>query len=273
MTEAARALESLLAFWSDSGVDAALAEAPVDRTLEAARPAPARQTFVAPPERSATHAEPTREHLDAQIAAARTLAADAANLEELKEAIAAFDGCALKATAKQAVFSRGPHDAPLMIIGEAPGADEDSQGAPFVGRAGQLLDRMLAAAGLAERAFITNTVFWRPPGNRTPTPAEQAVCAPFLERAIALVGPGALLLVGGAAAKSLLAKSEGILSLRGRWFEWRSSDGSLEIPALPTLHPAFLLRQPAAKKKSWADLLMLAERLDRPARPLHDGAQ
>ena len=154
-----------------------------------------------------------------------------------------------------------------MIIGEAPGADEDAQGAPFVGRAGQLLDRMLAAAELADRAFVTNTVFWRPPGNRTPTPAEQAVCAPFLERAIALVRPRALLLVGGASAKAMLKKSEGILSLRGRWFEWTSEDGALEIPALPTLHPAFLLRQPAAKRKSWEDMLILAERLDRPHRP------
>jgi uracil-DNA glycosylase family 4 len=165
------------------------------------------------------------------------------------------------------VVSRGPADAPLMIIGEAPGADEDLQGAPFVGRAGQLLDRMLKAAGVLDRAFVTNTVFWRPPGNRTPTPQEQAVCAPFLERAIQLVQPKILLLVGGASAKSLLKREEGILSLRGRWFEWTSSDGQTELPALPTLHPAFLLRQPAAKKKAWADMLMLSERLDRPERP------
>jgi DNA polymerase len=154
-----------------------------------------------------------------------------------------------------------------MIIGEAPGGDEDQQGAPFVGRAGKLLDRMLGAAGLNERVFITNTVFWRPPGNRTPSLAEQAVCAPFLERAIALVTPKVLLLVGGAAAKSVLGKTEGILSLHGRWFDWRSSDGGLDIPALPTLHPAFLLRQPAAKKKAWSDLLTLTERLDRSERP------
>ncbi len=165
------------------------------------------------------------------------------------------------------MVSRGPADAPLMIIGEGPGAEEDLQGAPFVGRAGQLLDRMLKAAGLLDRAFVTNTVFWRPPGNRTPTPQEQATCAPFLERAIQLVQPKILLLVGGASAKSLLKREEGILSLRGRWFEWTSADGASELPALPTLHPAFLLRQPAAKKKAWADMLMLSERLDRPERP------
>jgi uracil-DNA glycosylase len=141
------------------------------------------------------------------------------------------------------------------------------RGAPFVGRAGKLLDRMLAAAGLEDRVFITNTVFWRPPGNRAPTLAEQRACAPFLERAVALVRPRLLLLVGGAAAKSVLGEADGILSIRGRWFEWRSADGGLEIPALPTLHPAFLLRQPAAKKKAWADLLTLVERLDRPDRP------
>jgi uracil-DNA glycosylase family 4 len=154
-----------------------------------------------------------------------------------------------------------------MIIGEGPGADEDAQGQPFVGRAGQLLDRMLKAAGLTDRAFITNTVFWRPPGNRTPTPQEQAICAPFVERAIALVNPKMLMLVGGASAKAMLKREEGILSLRGRWFEWTSSDGAMELPSLPTLHPAFLLRQPAAKKKAWQDLLTLTERLDRPDRP------
>jgi uracil-DNA glycosylase len=122
-------------------------------------------------------------------------------------------------------------------------------------------------AGLTDRVFITNTVFWRPPGNRTPTPAEQMICAPFVERAIALVKPKMLLLVGGASAKAMLKTEEGILSLRGRWREWRSADGSLELPAMPSLHPAFLLRQPAAKKRAWADLLTLTERLDRPHRP------
>ena len=145
--------------------------------------------------------------------------------------------------------------------------DVEIQGAPFVGRAGKLLDKMLAAAGLTDRVFITNTVFWRPPGNRTPSPQEQQICAPFVERAIALVAPKVLLLAGGASAKSMLQRPEGILTLRGRWLDWRSSDGEIELPAMPTLHPAFLLRQPAAKKKAWTDLLTLAERVDRPERP------
>jgi DNA polymerase len=268
MDPTARAVESLLAFWADSGVDAALADAAETRFTAPAlaatsAPAAAEPLATTP---AATTAAPASD-TDLAIAQARAAAAGAENLAELEAAIAAFDGCALKATARRAVFARGDPDAPVMIVGEAPGGDEDIQGLPFVGRAGQLLDRMLAAAGLAERVYITNTVFWRPPGNRTPTPAEQAICAPFVERAIALAAPKVLLLVGGAAAKFLLGRTEGILSLRGRWFEWRSSDEVLEIPALPTLHPAFLLRQPAAKKKSWADLLMLAERLDRPARP------
>jgi DNA polymerase len=154
-----------------------------------------------------------------------------------------------------------------MAIGEGPGGEEDQQGAPFVGRAGKLLDLMLGAAGLHDRVFITNTVFWRPPGNRTPTLSEQSVCEPFLERAIQLVRPKILLLVGGASAKFMLKKDEGILSLRGRWHEWRAPSAELVLPALPTLHPAFLLRQPAAKKRAWSDLLTLAERLDRQARP------
>ena len=154
-----------------------------------------------------------------------------------------------------------------MVVGEGPGGDEDVQGQPFVGKAGKLLDKMLGAAGLTDRVFITNTVFWRPPGNRTPTAAEQAACAPFVERAIALVNPRMLMLAGGASAKAMLKREEGILALRGRWFEWKSADETLALPALPTLHPAFLLRQPAAKKKAWQDLLTLTERLDRPDRP------
>jgi uracil-DNA glycosylase len=202
------------------------------------------------------------------IAQAQAAAAAAGDLDALVAAIAAFEGCPLRyeGAATQAVVFRGDASAPLMVIGEGPGADEDAQGAPFVGRAGKLLDRMLAAAGLDGRVLITNTVFWRPPGNRTPTPGEQAICAPFLERIIGLVLPRMLLLVGGASAKSLLKRDEGILSLRGRWFEWKSVDGSVELPAMPTLHPAFLLRQPGAKKKAWQDLLTLTERLDRPER-------
>jgi uracil-DNA glycosylase family 4 len=262
-------VESLLAFWAEAGVDASYAETPIDRLAEGAARLKAKAP-VAPPAPLRQAAAPARgPDIGAALAEARVAAAAAQDLEALAAAIAAFDGCPLKFEgAKQAVFSRGVADAALMIIGEAPGADEDQQGAPFVGRAGKLLDRMLAAAGLTGRVFITNTVFWRPPGNRTPSPAEQMVCAPFLQRAIELVSPRMLMLAGGAAAKSVLKRDEGILSLRGRWFEWTpEGDSSLQpLPALPTLHPAFLLRQSAAKKKAWADLLLLTERLDRPER-------
>jgi DNA polymerase len=263
-----RALESLLLFWSEAGVDAALTDEPVNRTV----PGPDRRRSRSPATDAAGRpagAAATSLHGAGGpgLEAARSLAADAADLAALEAAIGAFDGCPLKTLgASRAVFARGAPDAEVMVIGEGPGAEEDLRGAPFVGRAGRLLDAMFAAAGLTGRVFITNTVFWRPPGNRTPTAAEQEICAPFVERAITLVKPRILLLVGAASAKSLLREPRGILAIRGSWFEWRSRDGALEIPAMPTLHPAFLLRQPAAKAKAWSDLLILAERLDRPAR-------
>jgi len=262
--------ESLLAFWADAGVDAMLLDEAVDR-IEAGK--------VMPPVRPATpvavasapigRVGPATPDVSAAVAQAQAAAAAAQDLDALVAAIAAFEGCPLRyeGAATKAVVFRGDPTAPLMVIGEGPGAEEDARGEPFVGRAGKLLDRMLAAAGLDNRVLITNTVFWRPPGNRTPTPAEQAVCAPFLERIIALVQPRMLLLAGGASAKAVLKREEGILSLRGRWLEWKSADGAMELPAMPTLHPAFLLRQPGAKKRAWQDLLTLTERLDRPHRP------
>ena len=263
----ARAAESLLAFWAEAGVDAALVETPVDRLAEGAARLKARQQPKPTPVKPAVGARAAPD-ISAAVAEAGRLAAEAQDLEQLAAAIAAFEGCPLRYEgARQAVFCRGNPQAPLMVVGEGPGGDEDVQGQPFVGKAGKLLDKMLGAAGLTDRVFITNTVFWRPPGNRTPTAAEQAACAPFVERAIALVNPRMLMLAGGASAKAMLKREEGILALRGRWFEWKSADETLALPALPTLHPAFLLRQPAAKKKAWQDLLTLTERLDRPDRP------
>lgn len=248
--------ESLLAFWRDAGVDACFEDAPVDRTHVAPPPA---AKAVARATASVTPVVVTGD----VMAEARRLAAGADTVEALGEAIAAFEGCPLRGMgAKQAVFCRGNPEAEVLIIGEGPGAEEDARGQPFVGKAGQLLDRMLAEAGLEGRVFITNTVFWRPPGNRTPTPAEQAVCAPFVERTFTLLKPKAVLLVGGAAAKSVLGVDEGIMRLRGNWKEWRLAEGAVAAPALPTLHPAFLLRQPAAKRQAWADLLSLAARIE-----------
>ena len=254
------AIESLLAFWRDAGADVAFEEAPVDRTLAYAkaevRPMVKAVASVGPV------GVPAAPDLSGDIAEARRLAAEAQSLEALKAAIDGFEGCPLRFEgARQPVFSRGNPQAEVMVIGEAPGQDEDAQGAPFVGRAGRLLDKMLGAAGLTDRVFITNTVFWRPPGNRQPSPQEQAVCAPFVERAITLVQPKVLLLAGGVSAKAMLNREEGILSLRGRWFDWRAEEGGLVLPAMPTLHPAFLLRQPGAKKKAWQDLLALTKKL------------
>ncbi len=250
------ATESLLAFWRDAGVDACFGDAPVDRTH--VEPPPAVKAVA-----RATAAVTPVADTSGALSEARRLAAGADTLEALGAAISTFEGCPLRATgATQAVFSRGNPEAPVLVIGEGPGTEEDASGQPFVGKAGQLLDRMLAEAGLEGRVFITNTVFWRTPGNRTPSPAEQAVCAPFIERTFALLKPRAVLLLGAAASRSVLATDEGIMRLRGQWREWRLAEGGVSAPALPTLHPAFLLRQPMAKRQVWADLLSLAAKLD-----------
>ncbi|MDP1913988.1 uracil-DNA glycosylase family protein [Brevundimonas sp.] len=248
--------ESLLAFWRDAGVDACFEDAPVDRTHVAPPPA---VKAVAKATASVTPIVATGDAL----AEARRLAASADTLETLGLAIASFEGCPLRSMgAKQAVYCRGNPEAEVLVIGEGPGAEEDERGQPFIGKAGKLLDRMLAEVGLKGRVFITNTVFWRPPGNRTPTAVEQAVCAPFVERTFALLKPKAVLLLGAASAKSVLATDEGIMRMRGQWREWRLAEGAVSAPALPTLHPAFLLRQPIAKREVWADLLSLAARIE-----------
>jgi DNA polymerase len=199
---------------------------------------------------------------DAAELAARTAAGQAATLEELETALRAFDGCGLKATAKNLCFYRGAPKARLMIIGEAPGSEEDREGRPFVGRAGQLLDKMLAAIALKEEdVHITNVVYWRPPGNRTPTPQESQVCRPFLERQMALVAPDVVLLLGGAAAKQVLDVAEGIMRIRGKWREIQS--GARTVKTMATLHPAYLLRTPAAKRQVWRDLLAVQDALEK----------
>ena len=191
---------------------------------------------------------------------ARRIARQTGSLEALESALKDFDGCGLKATATKLCFYRGAPKADLMIIGEAPGRDEDLEGKPFVGRAGRLLDKMLAAIGLGESdVHITNIVYWRPPGNRTPTPQEALACRPFLERQIELVDPKILVAVGGSAAKELFGVSEGIMRLRGKWRE--VTVGERNIQAIATLHPAYLLRTPAAKQLAWQDLLQIRSKL------------
>ena len=197
---------------------------------------------------------------EAAVASASALAAKADSLDALKAAMQGFDGCALKTTAKNLVFSDGQADAKIMIIGEAPGGDEDRQGKPFVGRAGQLLDQMLAAIGLSrdENVYITNVVPWRPPGNRTPGAEEIAICKPFITRHIELMQPEILLLVGNISNKTLLATTTGITKLRGQWQSYETYEtGGTPIKALPLLHPAYILRRPETKIDMWADLCVL----------------
>ena len=195
--------------------------------------------------------------------AARLLAAGAETIEALGALVAGFDGCPLKRTATNTVFFDGNPAAPVMIIGEAPGAEEDRQGRPFVGRSGQLLDRMLAAIGLDRtQVQITNVIYWRPPGNRKPNAAEIAACLPFVLRHIALARPLVLVVSGGTAASALLPLSEGITRLRGRWFDLAVPGLEAPVPTLAMFHPAFLLRDPARKRETWRDLLALKARLD-----------
>ncbi|HEX5318198.1 MAG TPA: uracil-DNA glycosylase [Stellaceae bacterium] len=194
---------------------------------------------------------------------ARALAAGAETIEALAELIHNFDDCPLKRTATNTVFVDGNAAAPVLIVGEAPGADEDRLGKPFVGRAGQLLDRMLAAIGMdRDGVQITNVIYWRPPGNRKPTAAEIATCLPFVLRHVALARPKVLVLAGGTAASTLLPVSDGITRLRGRWFDLAVPGLDAPVPTLPMFHPAFLLRSPERKRDAWRDLLALKARLD-----------
>ncbi len=191
---------------------------------------------------------------------ARARAGEAQSLEALEAALRSFDGCPLKATAMNTVFADGNPQAPVMLIGEAPGEDEDRQGKPFVGVSGKLLDRMLAQIGLDRgKVYIANILPWRPPGNRSPTQAEIAACLPFLERHVELVQPKLLVALGGVSAKTLLNRAEGITRLRG---QWRSYEGAgTPIPLMPMLHPAYLLRNPVAKREAWRDMLALQQRI------------
>ena len=192
---------------------------------------------------------------------ARALAASCQSLEALNDALKTFDGCALKETAINLCFADGNPRAPVMLIGEAPGAQEDRQGKPFVGPSGQLLDRMLATIGLDRtKVYITNVIYWRPPGNRTPTAAEIAVCQPFLERQIELLKPKLIVFVGGIAARALLGVTQGVTKLRGRPFTYKGADGR-DIPAIVMFHPAYLLRQPGQKRFAWRDLLQIKENI------------
>ena len=238
-----------------AGVDEVVGFEPADRFA----PPPERKAPAVPP--PATGAAPVVLRPAAAAPASARDVARTTDLDALRELLNDFGGCALKKTATNTVFGEGPAGAPLMIVGEAPGADEDRQGRPFVGPSGRLLERMLAAIGLARgEVYIANTVYWRPPGNRTPSAEEVEACRPFVDRQIALVAPKVLMLAGGAAAKTLLGTTEGIMRLRGRWQAFAVPGGSVDV--MPTFHPAFLLRSPARKREAWRDLLAVKARLE-----------
>jgi len=247
------------------GADEAILDAPRDRL--AAKPIPAATGPAARPRPSAPAPAPTPppaiEAQSAVIASARTLAESADSLERLRSILESFDGCSLRRTATHTVFADGNPKAPVMLIGEAPGADEDRVGRPFVGRSGQLLDRMLAAAGIsrAQNAYITNILFWRPPGNRKPTTEETAICLPFVWRHIALLAPKIVVLCGGTATSALLGRADGITRLRGRWFDLPVPGLPEPVPAIATYHPSFLLRAPGHKGESWRDLISIQSKL------------
>lgn len=270
---------SVLEWYAAMGVDEAIAEAPLDwfalrpvaeSTLSPILNAPGPEIKRKPLQRVEclpSSAAPLsqlrpRSQEPAETMAARELARTASSLQNLRGLLETFEGCALKQTATRLCLSRGASDARVMLIGEAPGKDEDLSGVPFVGRAGKLLDRMLAAINLTEADFyVTNLVFWRPPGNRTPSPEEVQVCQPFVERQIELLAPEILVFLGNAAAKQLTGATEGIMKLRGKWLDCELPDVS-PIRAIATLHPAYLLRNPIAKRLAWRDLLLIREALD-----------
>ncbi len=279
------AARDLLAFYVEAGVDVAVGETANDflsdptanggksraeegGTEPRADPSPTGAGLfspddvrLAPPATERRKAAPLA--ADVAVMAAREAARQAATLDELRAILASFEGCTLRNTATQLVFADGNPQASIMLVGEAPGYEEDRQGLPFVGRSGKLLDRMLAAVGLdRSKVYIANIVPWRPPGNRTPTPQEAAICLPFVRRQIELCDPEILVCLGGPSAQTLLGIKDGIMKARGRWFSFDT--GKRQIRAMATFHPAYLLRTPLAKRLAWRDFIAIKKALEKP---------
>jgi uracil-DNA glycosylase len=277
MTPGPSDTRELLAFYVDAGVDALVGEEAVDRMADPAASAVAMEPAGAetptsisrnPPhsrplprkDAGNTPARPVPPPPEVAVMAARDAAASAKDLDALHGLLEDFQGCGLRATATRLVFADGNPKARVMFVGEAPGYEEDISGKPFVGRSGKLLDRMMEAIGLDRtKAYIANVVPWRPPGNRTPTPQETAICLPFIRRQIELADPDILVTLGQPATQTLLGTREGITRTRGRWFKYDT--GTREIRAMATLHPAYLLRQPLQKRLAWRDFLALKKAL------------
>lgn len=258
--ETRASLLAVLRWHLDAGIDEAIAELPVDH-FGAAEPA-ARATT--PPAAADPSPQPSGRlgEPDGRVRSAVEAAAAAATLDALRDAADAFDGCPLKTPATRLVFGDGNPKARIVLIGEAPGLEEDRLGLPFVGPSGRLLDRMLASIGLDRTTvYISNTVFWRPPGNRSPTSAELAACMPFVERLIELIDPALLIAIGGPAASALLGQAEGIGRLRGRWFTFQTPRMPRPAAATAIFHPAYLLRSPGQKRIAWRDLLSIKRKI------------
>ena len=261
---------AVLRWLMEAGADEAVNEAPVNRFAQPqSNPRPATSAGARVPADKSRPPLETKAQTSAQAVslstapgAARALAQSCTTLAELKTALMNFEGCELKRHATNTVFADGDPSGRIMLIGEAPGRDEDIQGLPFVGRAGKLLDLMLAEIGLNRRkVYITNVLNWRPPQNREPSPEEAAACLPFLHRHIELVDPKLMILLGAVSVRHVLGLTEGITRVRGRWNFYQSVPLNSRIPVMPTLHPAYLLRQPAAKRLAWRDLLAAAEKM------------
>jgi len=274
-------VRELMRWYLDAGVDETISDEPVDRFVvqeiapvvvpeKTSEPSPvpaqssgqSSRSEGAPVGKNPPSTTELPQGAEAAIHDAVGLAAAANSVDDLRKALEGFEGCSLKKTATNLVFTDGNPDAKILFIGEGPGADEDRQGLPFVGPSGKLLDKMLASIGLDRKSvLIANTVFWRPPGNRTPTTAEIAICMPFVERLIEVVDPDIVIALGGAAAKTLLAQSQGIGRLRGKWYAYASPRLPAPIDAAAMFHPAYLLRSPAQKREAWRDMLMLKQKL------------
>lgn len=263
-----------LRWYIDMGIDEVIGEEPVNhlvRPQEAPKPAVIAPVIASPASVSYITPEPTPQrgfmdvatvpNLSEWIAKAREAADRCTTLAELRAAIEAFEGCDLKKTATNTVFADGNPDSDVMVIGEAPGANEDAEGIPFCGMSGQLLDKMLSYAGLirAKNFYITNNLFWRPPGNRRPTPDELAMCSPFVEKHIALFNPKLMILAGSTATSSLLNAKQGITSLRGKFQTYSNRYTAAPVPVAVLFHPSYLLRQPSQKKNTWHDILMIKD--------------
>lgn len=276
---------AVLQWHIDMGCDECVADEPINRFETSAQAAAVAETMrvdrtsqadvpqnrpVIEPSSSASMPATTRgtktsaAEIDSQLQISHAIhaAESAQTIEDLRAAIEAFEGCALKKTATNLVLCDGPADAKLMLVGEAPGAEEDRKGVPFVGPSGQLLNAMLDSIDIPrEQVMISNSVFWRPPGNRTPTTQETVVCRPFIERLIELVNPDVLVCVGAPSAHNLLGETQGISRLRGKWYTYQTPKLSAPIDATALFHPAYLLRTPIKKRDAWQDLLMIKHKL------------